>query len=191
MKVKLGLAARFAEQEGSEHSGQLIEQMAAEAQEAIDEIRSLGRGIYPALLQTDGLTAALAAGAANAPVSVVIDAPGLRRYPMDVEAAAYFCISEAITNAVKYAGADVIEVRLRDGAGGLEFEVGDDGAGFDTSRRGDGSGIIGMRDRLEALGGSLSVVSAPGAGTTISGLIPASDAPAVSPESALPGETRV
>ena len=91
---------------------------------------------------------------------------------IDVEAAAYFCISEAITNAVKYSGAHQIGVGLDSGDGGLRFSIRDDGSGFDPATTSGGSGVVGMRDRLEALGGSLSLESAPGEGTTVSGFVP-------------------
>ena len=172
LKVKLGLAARFAEQEASEGSAQLIAQMAEDAQHAIEEIRSLAKGIFPPLLEGEGLKAAMTAGAASAPVPVIVDASDLGRYSPEIEAAAYFCISEAITNAVKHSRAECIDVRLRNGTDGLEFVVSDGGLGFDTEKHGEGSGLVGMRDRLEALGGSLAVSSSPDSGTTIRGFVP-------------------
>jgi signal transduction histidine kinase len=173
LKVKLGLAERFARDEGSDGTAKLIAQMADDAQQAIEEIRSLAKGIFPPLLEVEGLTAALATGAANAPVPVIVEADGLERMSVDVEAAAYFCISEAITNAVKYSGAHQIDVYLGNADGnGLRFSVRDDGSGFDPGEVSEGSGVVGMRDRLEALGGSLSVESSPGEGTTVSGFVP-------------------
>jgi signal transduction histidine kinase len=172
LKVKLGLAERFALDEGSDSAAELIGQMADDAQQAIEEIRSLAKGIFPPLLENEGLSAALATGAANAPIPVIVDSDGLRRMSIDVEAAAYFCISEAITNAVKYSGAHQIGVGLDSGDGGLRFSIRDDGSGFDPATTSGGSGVVGMRDRLEALGGSLSLESAPGEGTTVSGFVP-------------------
>ena len=89
----------------------LIDQMAEDAQHAIDEIRSLAKGIFPPLLQSEGLGAAVTAGAANAPVPIIVDASTLSRFAPEVEAATYFAVSEAITNAVKHSGAQRIEVR--------------------------------------------------------------------------------
>lgn len=174
LKVKLGLAERFAKEEGSEGTAGLITQMANDAQMAIEEIRSLAKGIFPPLLEAEGLRSALVAGAANAPIPVIVGGDGLGRYSIDVEAAAYFCITEAITNAVKHAQAQRIEVRLIDEKAGLAFAVRDDGVGFDAAEVSGGSGIVGMRDRLEAVGGTMSVESSPGAGATIAGFIPAS-----------------
>jgi len=94
------------------------------------------------------------------------------RYPQDLEAAVYFCVLEALQNTAKYAGATRAEIRLAASGHDLRFEVTDDGAGFDPGRRGYGTGLQGMADRLHAHGGSLEVRSAPGAGTTISGRLP-------------------
>ena len=132
LKVKLGLAQRFAEQEGSEESAKFIRQMAHDAQAAIDEIQSLGKGIFPPLLESDGLRAAVSAGAANAPIPVIVKAQDLGRYDPEIEAAAYFCITEAITNSIKYSGSNRIDVRLANATDGLHFVVGDEGQGFDS-----------------------------------------------------------
>ena len=83
-----------------------------DAQAAIDEIQSLGKGIFPPLLESDGLRAAVSAGAANAPIPVIVKAQDLGRYDPEIEAAAYFCITEAITNSIKYSGSNRIDVRL-------------------------------------------------------------------------------
>ncbi len=173
LKVKLGLAARFAEDEDSADLSALIKQMAGDAQGAIEEIRSLAKGIFPPLLESDGLGAALRAGAANAPIPVIVASNDIARYDAESEAAAYFCISEAITNAVKYAESDRIDVELRSNEGGLEFLVSDHGVGFAPEDQSAGSGLVGMRDRLEALGGSLVVDSSPNTGTTVQGFLPA------------------
>ena len=172
LKVKLGLAQRFAEQEGSEESAKFIRQMAHDAQAAIDEIQSLGKGIFPPLLESDGLRAAVSAGAANAPIPVIVKAQDLGRYDPEIEAAAYFCITEAITNSIKYSGSNRIDVRLANATDGLHFVVGDEGQGFDSHEASMGSGLVGMRDRLEALGGKLTVTSWPGKGTHVDGFIP-------------------
>ena len=173
LKVKLGLAVRFADQESSEGIARLITQMAEDSQAAIEEIRSLAKGIFPPLLESEGLESVVTAGAANASIPVIVDASDLDRYDIDVEAAAYFCISEAITNAVKHSQAGRIDVELRKGEKGLEFVVGDNGDGFGAAQFSEGSGLVGMRDRLEALGGSLSVTSSPGGGSRIEGFVPA------------------
>jgi signal transduction histidine kinase len=102
---------------------------------------------------------------------VRIDADGVGRYPQDVEATVYFCVLEALQNVQKYAGAARVIVRLRNGQGDLCFDVIDDGAGFDSATAKKGAGLTNMRDRIDALGGSLIVSSTIGAGTRLSGAV--------------------
>jgi signal transduction histidine kinase len=126
-----------------------------------------------------GLTAALRAAAGRSPLDVeIVETGEAARYPADVEAAVYFCCLEALQNAAKYAGVDArVTVHVREDEGKLVFDVADDGAGFDASSRGAGAGFTNMNDRLGAIGGSLRVDAAPGAGTRISGAIPLSPSP--------------
>ena len=140
-------------------------------QDTLDDLRDLARGIYPPLLADKGLAAALEAQSRKAALPITIDAGGIARYPREVEAAVYFCALEALQNVAKYARATSAEIRLQDGEGRLAFTVTDDGVGFDVHGAA-GSGLTNMRDRLDALGGSLQVRSSPGGGTTISGSIP-------------------
>ena len=148
---------------------ELLGELRQEAADAVGELRDLARGIYPPLLASQGLAAALRAQAARSAVPVSVDAGDLGRYPQEVEAVVYFCVLEALQNVAKYAAASRAEVRLGASAGGLTFEVADDGAGFDPSARAFGTGLQGMADRLSALGGSLEVRSSPGAGTVVAG----------------------
>ena len=104
---------------------------------------------------------------------MTIDAVGMSRAPRSIESTAYFCCLEALQNAAKHAGPDaraVIELRMEDGS--LSFSVRDDGTGFDAGDTQPGYGLINLRDRLSALGGDASVISAPGAGTTVIGHVP-------------------
>ena len=101
-----------------------------------------------------------------------LEADGIGRYPKEVEAAVYFCVLEAMQNVAKYAEATSASVRLSNGAGILTFEVSDDGRGFDPASTGYGTGLQGMADRLDAIGGSLELHSAPGRGTEVVGHIP-------------------
>jgi signal transduction histidine kinase len=97
---------------------------------------------------------------------------GTSRYPIEVEAAVYFCVLEALQNAAKYAGASSIAVTIAERDGGLSFEVGDDGAGFDDGSVVRGSGLQNMHDRLSTLGGKLQVIGSPGRGTRVVGWVP-------------------
>jgi signal transduction histidine kinase len=150
----------------------LADQLVAETQDALENLRDLARGIYPPLLQDKGLVSALEAQARKNAVPTVVEADGVSRYPEDLEAAVYFCTLEALQNAAKYSGASRVVVRLEQRDGLLTFGVTDDGAGFDPSMNGHGSGLQGMADRLEALGGRLDIRSGVGRGTTVGGSLP-------------------
>jgi signal transduction histidine kinase len=151
---------------------ELLAQLQADTGDALETLRDLARGIYPPLLADKGLAAALESQVRRSPVPVRIEADGTGRYPQDAEAAVYFCCLEALQNVAKYANASQATVRLSDGNGALRFEVHDDGSGFDTSVTAHGTGVQGMADRLAALGGSIEIASAPGAGTTVTGTVP-------------------
>ena len=156
----------------AEGEREMLAELCQDAAGAVADLRDLARGIYPPLLASKGLVAALEAQASKAPVPTSVAAEGVERYPQDLEAAVYFCVLEALQNVAKYAGATRAEVRLAGSGYDLTFEVTDDGAGFDPESRGYGTGLQGMADRLHAHGGSLDVRSAPGAGTTIVGWLP-------------------
>jgi signal transduction histidine kinase len=146
-------------------AAQLVAQAREEAQLAIDELRELARGIHPALLSDRGLGAALEALATRAPVPVQVT--GVPSAPLcrTVEACAYFVTAEALTNVAKYAQANECDVSLTVEDGRLRVEVRDDGVGgADPSR---GTGLAGLRDRVEALDGSLEVDSPPDEGTAV------------------------
>ena len=152
----------------------MLDQIAADLQDAVQELRNLAHGIYPPLLMDRGLTDALRAAGNRAvlPTSVEIDDIG--RYPQQVEAAIYFCCLEALQNAGKHAGADAtITVSLREDQGALVFDVTDTGAGFDpASGAAQGHGFVNMADRVGAFGGSVRVDSAPTRGTSVIGRVP-------------------
>jgi signal transduction histidine kinase len=176
LKVKLGLAEAFAEKDPVK-ARELVTQLKADADEALETLRDLARGIYPPLLADRGLVAALEAQARKATMPVDIEAANIGRYPQDIEAAIYFCVLEALQNVQKYAGATNAVVRLDDGNGRLTFEVEDDGKGFDTEHAKKGSGLTNMADRIDALGGTIEIRSTPGL-TSIRGKLPdGSDAP--------------
>jgi signal transduction histidine kinase len=150
----------------------IAEQLQAETIEALENLRDLARGIYPPLLADRGLSAALGAQARKSPIPVVVDADGVGRFPQEIETAVYFSVLEALQNVAKYADASQAQVGLSLDDGTLVFEVADDGVGFDPSSTGYGTGLQGMTDRVEAIGGALSVRSVPGAGTWVTGRVP-------------------
>jgi len=171
LAVKIRLARTLTEKNPEKAAG-ILGQVEAEVTEALEDLRDLARGIYPPLLADQGLAAALTAQARKSPVPVTIEPQGIGRYGQEAEAAVYFCTLEALQNVAKYAGGSKAVVRLAEAAGRLEFEVEDDGAGFDTSRTSYGTGLQGMADRMAALGGDIDVTSAPGRGTTVRGRVP-------------------
>jgi PAS domain S-box-containing protein len=141
---------------------------------ALDELRELARGLHPAVLTDRGLGAAVRMLAGRAPVAVEIDAIPDERLPEPVEAAAYYLIAEALTNIAKYARASRARVRVAPSATGVVVEVSDDGIGGADPVG--GSGLRGLADRVEALGGALHVDSPAGGGTTLRAEIPTASA---------------
>jgi signal transduction histidine kinase len=172
LAVHLRLARELADSEPGKAT-RMLDELSDFVQEAQEALRELAHGIYPPLLQDRGLAAALAAAAARTHIPARVETSGAGRYEADVEATVYFCCLEALQNAAKYAGeGSRATVRVWDEAGGLLFEVADDGMGFDVARSAGGAGLTNMRDRLGAIGGSLRVESEPGRGTTVVGEIP-------------------
>ena|GEM_PF-727885 len=142
----------------------------AELVDAVDELRELSRGIHPAILSQGGLEPALKTLSRRSTVPVDLDVHVGRRLPAPVEAAAYYVAAESLANVVKHANASVVELRADIHDDRLVVSIGDDGAGgADPSS---GSGLIGLIDRVEALGGTLLVSSPPGAGTTLRAELP-------------------
>jgi PAS domain S-box-containing protein len=137
---------------------------------ALEELRELARGLHPAVLTDHGLRAAIEAIADLAPLPVAVDVPLDERLPETVEAAAYFVVCEALTNVAKYAQASEARVRVGRTDGSADVEVIDDGVGGADERG--GSGLRGLADRVEALGGRLVVTSPAGAGTAVRALLP-------------------
>lgn len=174
LAVKLGLARQIAEDGETETVLSILETLRADVQATIGELRELAHGIYPPLLRDRGLAEALRTAAVRCPLpsTVDVDLPG--RYPEAVETAAYFCCLEAMQNAGKYAGdGATLAVQVRGDESTLCFELVDDGAGFDTTTTAFGHGFVNMQDRLGAIGGELTVESAPGEGTRVRATIPA------------------
>ena len=137
---------------------------------ALDELRELARGLHPAILSDRGLRAAVEMLAGRAPVVVEIAAVPDERLPQPVEAAAYYLIAEALTNVAKYAQASTVRVRVEASGERVLVEVSDDGVG--GADPAGGSGLRGLADRVEALGGTLVISSPPGDGTTLRAEVP-------------------
>ena len=131
----------------------------------IEDLREIARGIHPAILSEGGLGPALRTLARRAAIAVELEVAAIARLPEPIEVAAYYVCSEAVTNATKHAYASVVRVAAQERDDRLHLSIRDDGAGGADPAR--GSGLIGLRDRVEALGGSLEVSSPPGEGTLI------------------------
>ena len=172
MAVKLRLADTLMDRDAAK-AHEMMAQLQAEAQGALDDLRDLARGIYPPLLADKGLPTELEAQARKAAVPTTVIADGVGRYTQDVEAAVYFSCLEALNNVAKYAEASTASVALTQTDGHLTFVVTDDGRGFDPQATGYGTGLQGIADRLDAIGGTLSVNSGTGEGTAITGIVPA------------------
>lgn len=138
--------------------------------ETLDEIRDLARGVHPAILVEAGLGAALRGLARRSALPVRLRVQAVGRLPAESEATAYYVVSEAFANAVKHAGASAVDVGVEVAEGTLTVRVSDDGVGgADASR---GSGLVGIRDRVETIGGTLTVQSPPGSGTVLTARLP-------------------
>jgi signal transduction histidine kinase len=188
LKLKLAAAQAIADRDPGQ-TREILAGLIADVSNAVETLRELARGIYPPLLADFGLAAALRAQAARSPLPVEVDADGTGRYPLEVEAAVYFCCLEALQNAVKHAHAGKVVIRVHDQAGQLSFTVADDGRGADPATARRGSGIQNMMDRMAALGGSLELSAGPDGGTTVTGQLPVAAATpaAVSTPAEMPG----
>ncbi|QDY75412.1 GAF domain-containing sensor histidine kinase [Streptomyces qinzhouensis] len=166
--VSLALQLRTAQLSVPPGAGELnrqLDEVAAGLVDAVDELRELARGIHPAVLAEGGLHAALKALARRSAVPVRLDLRTRERYPEPIEIAAYYAVSEALANTAKHAGADLVDVRVEVLDDRLHISVGDDGHGGADPRL--GTGLIGLTDRIEALGGRLGLHSPRDAGTTL------------------------
>jgi signal transduction histidine kinase len=151
---------------------------------SLDELREISRGIHPAILSEAGLGPALTALARRSAVRVKLDLNLGSRPGEHLEVAAYYVASEALTNAAKHAHASVVDIRADGHDGALTLWIHDDGVGGADPGR--GSGIIGLKDRVEALGGTISLRSPPGHGTTLHVQLPAGPSAAPTPRDAAP-----
>jgi signal transduction histidine kinase len=144
----------------------------ARAQAALDSVRDIARGIYPGVLADFGVERALRAQAARAPVDVSVRGSAPRSTD-EAEAAIYFSCLEALQNVAKHAGdSPQATIRLQHHHGSLTVRIADDGQGFDPERTAGGAGLRNIRDRAQAVGGSLAVMSRWGQGTVLTLLVP-------------------
>lgn len=172
MAVRVGLARTIVKADPTK-----IDAVLDDFRHAIDttltELRALAHGIYPPLLRDSGLGKALQNAGTRSPLPVEVDVELAGRFPADLEAAVYFCCLEAMNNAGKHAGEGAtMTVSVRQQGDSVEFEVADDGAGYDPELASEGQGFLNMRDRVGAYGGDIRVDSAPGKGTRVRGRVP-------------------
>ena len=141
--------------------------------DVVESVRSIAGGVYSTLLHENGITDALKSAAFRATVPVSVHGERIERYAETIECAVYFCCLEALQNVTKHAGADAhATISLRQAHRAVLFEVVDTGVGFDSRAVRAGDGLANMRDRVEAVGGALTVTSKPGTGTTVRGRVP-------------------
>jgi signal transduction histidine kinase len=141
----------------------------------LDELREISRGLHPAILTERGLESAVKALARRSAVPATLTVHAERRLPERVEVAGYYVVSEALTNAARHAQASVVHVGIDAADECVRISIRDDGVGGADPAH--GSGLIGLVDRVEALGGELTITSAPGAGTSLLASIPLDDSP--------------
>jgi signal transduction histidine kinase len=170
LRIRLGIAEELLATDPGAGVEELHE-LGFEAERALEELRSLAHGVYPPLLTERGLPDALRSVAAQAPMPVHVVAASVTRQPIEIESAVYFTCAEALQNAVKHAGgARGVWIKLGQTRNRLRFEVRDDGPGFALGDH-DGRGLRNMHDRIEAIGGDLTVDPGPGHGTRIIGSV--------------------
>jgi PAS domain S-box-containing protein len=181
--VSLELGLRAAEAEVPSDKAELraeLSRVAGGLAEAVEELRELSRGIHPAILSEGGLGPALRTLARRSRVPVELDTDIDHRLPERVEVAAYYIASEALTNVVKHAHASVVRIAIGEQNGAIRLSIRDNGiGGVERSR---GSGIVGLQDRVEALGGRITIDSVPGNGTLLVATLPVEDETAVTVE---------
>ena len=157
--------------------GAELDRVAAGLTGAGDELREIARGIHPAILAEGGLRPALSTLGRRSPIPVDLDVRTKGRLPERVEVSAYYVVCEAMTNAAKHAHASTVTVDVEAADGVLRISVRDDGiGGADLTA---GAGLVGLKDRVEALGGRIALDSPRGAGTTLSAELPLTDADGV------------
>ena len=170
IRIHLGLLAQDA---ATESDRAAIDQLGADLEAALADIRNVTRDGSPELLLRHGVVECLKSVAAHTPRQVVVQSRGFGRYSGPIERGVYFCCAEALQNAVKHAGANAtVLIRLTGEPGRVTFSVDDSGVGFDPARIEAGVGLVNLADRVDVMGGNLTIDSYPGMGTRIRGEIP-------------------
>jgi signal transduction histidine kinase len=172
LRIRLGVAAESFQERGDTDASAVLNGFGEEVQQAIDEVRAFARGVYPLLLASEGLGAALVSASRHAATPITVSARGIRRCRPEVESAVYFTCLAAIDNAAKHAGPADVSVRAWDSTQALHFTIRDTGRGFDPNRTPNGAGLNNMHDRIAAVGGTLAVDSRPSHGTRLHGSVP-------------------
>jgi signal transduction histidine kinase len=170
LALALGLRSAAAAPADSDEIRTATMDVAAGLMGAIDELREISRGIHPAILSRAGLPSALRALGRRSAIPVNIDVRIESRLPEPVEVGAYYVVSEMLTNAAKHAHASLVEVHAEASGGTLWLRVRDDGVGGADPLH--GSGLVGLKDRIEALSGTFTMHSPPGHGTTVCCALP-------------------
>jgi signal transduction histidine kinase len=171
--VSLGLELRAAEAMTPSELTELRTQLSQTAEGlagAIEELQEISRGIHPAILSKGGLAPALKTLARRSAIPVELEIDADARLPEPIEAAAYYVVSEALTNAAKHAQASAVQVQVANDDGVVQISIRDDGVG--GAAPGQGSGLLGLKDRVEALGGRIELDSPSGSGTSLRVRIP-------------------
>ncbi|UGS37801.1 sensor histidine kinase [Capillimicrobium parvum] len=184
LRIRLG---QVAEQLDGSRDRAMIEQLGGEVDQVIGELRGFAQGVYPHVLGQSGLGPALEAVALRSAMRVTVRDDGLGRYSEALETSVYFCCTECLQNAAKHAGPDAaVTIRLAERGGDVTFAVADDGVGFDPATVNGGAGLTNLADRVAAMGGTLTIDSAPGRGTHVAGVIPGAGSCAPSPAAIIP-----
>jgi signal transduction histidine kinase len=180
LRIELELAEELVRRD-PEQGARRLHALESEVDEALEELRALAHGVYPSLLADRGLPEALRAVLDRFPISGRLDERAIGRYAPEVESAVYFCVLEALQNALKHArGVRRVAVRLvGEASGELRFSVDDDGAGLPRAALRTGAGLRGMRDRIAAVGGTVELTARPGGGTLVDGWVPGAGAQAL------------
>jgi signal transduction histidine kinase len=171
LRIRVALAGQSFETRDDKQASVVLNDIGDEVDRAIDEVRAFAHGVYPALLTSSGLSAALASVNRRTPKSVTILAAGVGRYSSEIETAVYFSCLAALDNAANHAGSAPVTVRVWDHADALHFTISDTGQGFDPLLAVPGAGITNMHDRIAAVGGILRIVSS-SRGTVVEGTVP-------------------